>query len=153
MIPLGHEIDELSLREAINKLRESYSGLTEGENEKAQQWFLNHDATHVIFGQIPFELRGETLNDIWSYFGSTMTYKDAKEYFDFATMKQTLTPYEKKYGGKWNLFVTSCKLVPDMIKVFWKTRKMSKKWQWHITEEILEKNVGELRKEFNIIID
>ena len=127
--------------------------MSEGENDKAKQWFLNHDATHVIFANPPFELKGETLNDIVSYFGSNVTYKEYMEYFDFATLEQTLNPYEKKYGGKWNIFIASCRLIPAMVRVFFRTRKMAKKWPWNITQDILDKNIGELRKEFNIIID
>ena len=51
------------------------------------------------------------------------------------------------------MVVAACKLIPEMNNVFFRTRKMTKKWQWNITDEILDTNVGDLRKEFNIIID
>lgn len=47
---LTKEVDDLTLFEAIDILHEQYSGLIKGGDDKTKQWFLNHDASHVIFG-------------------------------------------------------------------------------------------------------
>ncbi len=143
---LANEINNLTLSEAIEKLRNNYSGLMQGNNEKAESWFLNHDATHVIFGTPPFEIKGESFNDIWTIFGSTVTLKEYAEFFKFTTLEKVFN----SYGGKVNCFLAVIPLIPGCIRVFIRTRKMTKKWPWNVTEELLLKKVGDIRKEFNI---
>lgn len=143
---LTDEINNLTLSEAIDILHKEYSGLIKGRDEKAKQWFLNHDATHVVFGTVPFEIKGETLNDVWTIFGSTVTLKEYSEFFEFS-------PFDKvfhSYGGKFKTFLSVVVLIPECIHVLINTRKMAKKWSWNITEDTLQKKVGDLRKYYNI---
>jgi hypothetical protein len=143
---LTNEINNLILSEAIEKLRNHYSGLMQGNNEKANLWFLNHDATHVIFGTPPFDIKGETFNDIWTIFGSTVTLKEYAEFFKFTTSEKVFD----SYGGKVKVLLAVILLIPKCIRVFICTRKMTQKWPWNVTEELLQKKVGDIRKEFNI---
>jgi len=41
-------------------------------------------------------------------------------------------------------------LILGCFRVFMQTRKMTKKWPWAVTEDILLKKIGDLRAEFNI---
>ena len=143
-----NDVTDLTLHEAIQKIRNHYSNLIEGADEKEKTWFLNHDATHVIFGTAPFELKGEMLNDIWSIFGSTVTLKKYSEFLNYTTVEKTMKPY----GGTLAVFFKSLRYIPDGFVVLYRTRKMTKKWPWHINDALLQRKVGELRKAFNIIV-
>ena len=143
---LINEVNHLTLSEAIEKLRNNYSGLMQGNDKDAERWFLNHDATHVIFGTPPFDIKGESLNDVWTIFGSTVTLKEYSEFFKFTTANKVFN----SYGGKVSVFLSVIPLIPGCIRVFIHTRKMTKKWPWKVTEELLAKKVGDIRKEFNI---
>ena len=143
---LTDEINGLSLSEAIEKLRANYSGLTQGDEDESKSWFLNHDATHVIFGTIPFDIKGETFNDIWTIFGSTVSLKGYSEFFNFTTPSKVFS----SYGGVIKVFLAFVILIPGCIRVFINTRRMTKNWPWDVTETLLLKKVGDLRKEFNI---
>ena len=138
-----NDINNLILSEAIERLHHNYSGLMQGNGEQAESWFLNHDATHVIFGTPPFDIKGESLNDIWTIFGSTVTLREYAEFFKFTTLEKVFNPY----GGIVNSFLAVIPLIPKGIHVFIRTRKMVKKWPWDVTEELLQQKVGDLRKE------
>jgi len=143
---LKNSINHLSLSEAIEALRTHYHGLMQGDEADAQSWFLNHDATHVIFGTVPFDLKGETFNDIWTIFGSTVTFKEYLEFFNFIDSSKVF----RAYGGRLKVFFVIIRLIPRCFRVFMQTRKMTKKWPWAVTEDILLKKIGDLRAEFNI---
>ena len=147
---LGFEINHLTLQEAINQLRQNQKGLMAGNDENAKRWFLNHDATHVIFGTIPFDLRGESLNDLWTIMGSTVTIKEYMEFFKFSSMDKVMEPFVKKYGSRLKVGLAVLKVTPDLLKVLLNTRRLTKKWPWDVKEDQLNKRVGDLRKEFNI---
>ncbi len=129
-------------------MRGHYSGLMQGDDDKAKTWFLNHDATHVIFGTIPFDIKGETFNDIWTIFGSTVTLKEYFEFFEFSSADKVFD----SYGGKVKTILAVIFLIPGCIRVFIHTRKMSIKWPWDVTDEILLTKIGQLRKDYNIQI-
>lgn len=78
---LSDEITDLTLADAIEKIRAHYNGLMQGNEMPSQSWFLNHDATHVIFDTVPFDYKGETYNDVWTIFGSTVTLKEYSDFF------------------------------------------------------------------------
>lgn len=143
---LTKEVDDLTLFEAIDILHEQYSGLIKGGDDKTKQWFLNHDASHVIFGTVPFEVKGEALNDVWTIFGSTVTLKEYAEFCKFSSPDKVF----QSYGGKFKAFLSLMVAIPECIHVFINTRKMVKKWPWNITEDILLKKVNCLRKHYNI---
>jgi hypothetical protein len=149
---LSNESVDLSLCEAIKKMRAEYSDLMQGNDVNSQSWFLNHDATHVIFATAPFELKGEMLNDVWTIFGSTVSLKEYAKFFQFTTAEKTFAPYAKAYGGKLNVFLAACQLIPSCVQVLFNTRKMTKNWPWHINDTLLQKTVTELRREFGIQI-
>lgn len=145
---LRDEINDLTLSEAIEKARNHYSGLIQGDDDKAIRWFLNHDATHVIFGTVPFDIKGETFNDVWTIFGSTVTLKEYFEFFEFSSADKVFD----SYGGKLKTILAIILLIPGCIRVFIRTRKMSTKWPWDVTEETLQNKIGHLRKDYNIQI-
>jgi hypothetical protein len=73
---------ELTLREGLQEYADNYKFLNKNDDhDDASQWSRNHDVTHVIFGTVPFELRGESINDTWTLFDSDMTFK---EYLKFS---------------------------------------------------------------------
>lgn len=143
---LKDEINCLSLSEAIENLRANYGGLMQGDEEISKSWFLNHDATHVIFGTVPFDIKGEAFNDIWTIFGSTVSLKKYLDFFNFTTPSKVFS----SYGGVIKVLLAFVSLIPGCIHVFINTRRMTKKWPWDVTETLLLKKVGDLRKEFNI---
>jgi len=61
---------------ALRNIRQPilYLNNNDGKTE-ASTWSRNHDLTHVLFGTVPFEIRGKTINDLWTIFGSDVTLK------------------------------------------------------------------------------
>ena len=57
----------LTLKEGLEEYNRNYPFLNPNNgHDKASKWFLNHDITHVLFGTIPFQIRGDAINDTWT---------------------------------------------------------------------------------------
>jgi hypothetical protein len=91
-----------------------FFGLIQGDEESSKVWFLNHDATHVIFGTIPFDLKGEVFNDIWTIFGSLVTLKEYSDFFKFTIADKVFSLYD----GVIKVFFAFLALIPGCIRVF-----------------------------------
>jgi hypothetical protein len=144
---------DLTLREGLKEYTTSYKFLNKNDgHDDASQWFRNHDVTHVIFGTRPFELRGESLNDIWTLFGSNMKFKEYLEFFKITgvSYKTVMKGYKKHYGSMFMVYLMMFAYIPDILLTIYRSFKMSKEWNWHSHEEYFDIPLKDLRKEFNI---
>ena len=108
--------------------------------------FRQHDAGHVIFG-CDTSLRGETLIDTWTVFGTTAGLRGYLEYFKHPQVNQIFSDV-----GYWQICVEFSKCLPDVIRVLWRSRKMSSPWPWVHYKQYLDQSLCDLRKQFNIIV-
>ena len=55
----------MTLAEGLDEYTSAYSFLNNNEGKtEVSTCFRKHDLTHVIFGTVPFEIRGKTINDL-----------------------------------------------------------------------------------------
>ena len=55
----------MTLAGGLDEYTSAYSFLNNNEGKtEASAWFRKHDLTHVVFGTVPFEIQGETINDL-----------------------------------------------------------------------------------------
>lgn len=75
---------DLTLSECLDEYNKTYTFLNSNDGlDDASRWFRNHDITHLLFGTIPFEIRGESINDTWTIVGSNVTIKGYSSFFKF----------------------------------------------------------------------
>ena len=141
----------LTLKEGMEEYNRNYPFLNPNNgHDKASKWFLNHDITHVLFGTIPFQIRGEAINDTWTLIGSNVTFKGYKEFFKYVDYNTVINSYLKKYKYKTIVYLVMLRHIPICILTAFKAYKMSKKWNWYNYDEYLEIPLKDIRKEFNI---
>lgn len=144
---------ELTLREGLQEYTDNYKFLNKNDcHDDVSQWFRNHDVTHVIFGTIPFQLRGESINDTWTLFGSDMTFKEYMKFFKITGVdyRTVMKSYKKHYGSMFRVYLMMLVYIPDMLSAIFRSYKMTKKWNWHSHEEYFDIPLKDLREEFNI---
>ena len=144
---------ELTLKEGLEEYTSNYKFLNKNDgHDDASQWFKNHDVTHVVFGTIPFQLRGESINDTWTLFGSDMTFKEYLKFFKITGVdyKTVMKGYKKYYGSMFKVYLMILVYIPDVFLAIFRSYKMTKKWNWHFHEEYFDMSIKDLRKEFNI---
>ena len=142
---------QLTLQQGLDEYNKSYPFLNNNDGHaEASKWFKNHDITHVIFGTVPFDIRGESINDTWTLFGSDVTFKGYKEFFKYVDYKTVINSYIKKYKTKSRVYLKMATYIPDCLIAFYRAKRMSKKWHWYHYDEYLNMPLAQLRKEFNI---
>lgn len=142
---------ELTLRQGIAEYTAGYKHLNKNDGEsESSRWFYCHDCTHVLFGTIPFQLRGETINDVWTLFGTDMTIKSYLKFFDFVDYDVVLKSYVRKYNSKFRVYLKLISLLPICIIPMIRASKMNEKWPWFEPEPYLDIPLWQLRQKFNI---
>ncbi len=141
----------LTLAEGLAEYTSNYTFLNDnsGDNEESL-WFRRHDYTHVIFGSVPFQLRGESINDLWTLFGSDMTFKNYIKFLDFVNYDTVMKSYYKRYNGKLNTYLKMLSYVPIMCVAIFRAWRMKKRWPWYKPEQFDHVPIAELRREFGI---
>ena len=141
----------LTLEEGLKEYSSLYPFLNDNSGgDEESRWFRRHDVTHVVFGTLPFQLRGETLNDAWTMAGTTTTYKKYKEFFKYVSYDTVMKCYYKKYGGKFWTYWKMLKLGPAIILAYYRGYRMRKKWDWFNPEPYMNHSLADIRNEFNI---
>ena len=112
--------------------------------------FRDHDCTHVIFG-LNTSIDQEALLDIWVLFGSDFRFKDMTAYMRTPQIKSLYDELYSKYGilGFLKIYIRNFK---NMIRIFFRCRKMKKKWPLHCPTSFLNSTISDLRYEFGINI-
>ena len=115
-----------------------------GLEDEVAELFRQHDAGHVIFG-CDTSLRGETLIDTWTIFGSTIGLRGYADYLKQPQVNQLFTEI-----GILRIIATSLRLIPDVVKTVIRSRSLSSKWPWSRYREFYDEPIQELRQRFNI---
>ena len=141
----------LTLREGLHEYMSGYSHLNknDGKSEK-NRWFYCHDCTHVLFGTVPFQLKGETINDVWTLFGSDMTLKNYLKFFEFVDYDVVLNSYKKRYKSKFRVYLKMVSLIPYCFTPMLRGWRMKKKWAWFEPDQHLDTPLNELREIYQV---
>ena len=143
----------LTLAEGLEEYSASYPFLnTNDGSTEASTWFRCHDLTHVVFGTIPFEIRGETINDLWTIFGSDVTLKEYWQFFRITNISYNtvIRSYDRKHGGRLGVYGAMLKQFPIGLVTIVRALNMKKKWPWHDSELYLHEALWRTREEFGI---
>ena len=141
----------LTLRNGLNELYEKQPEVG-ASAERVGQLFVDHDATHVLFG-CNTTFQDEALLDAWTLGGTDITWKDAMAYSRMPEVKEIIEQLAKDEGGKLRLYLKYMwSVLPKVLSVrFGRVRRMKKRWPYHgITEEMWNRPIRDLREEYGI---
>lgn len=141
----------LTLREGLEEYMAGYSHLNKNDGESEEcRWFYCHDCTHVLFGTIPFQIRGETINDMWTLAGSDMTIRNYFKFFQYVDYTVVINSYLKKYKSKPRVYLKMLSVFPISLVAMVRGWRMKKKWAWFEPDPHLDTPLGKLREEYGI---
>ncbi|MBI1818099.1 MAG: hypothetical protein HYR72_24225 [Deltaproteobacteria bacterium] len=112
----------------------------------AARLFREHDAAHVVFG-CDTTIRGETLIDSWTIFATTVGLRGYLEYFRLPQVNQIFTQ-----TGYLRIAIELVRCFPDVIRIMWRSRRLSEKWSWQDHERYLDSPLCDVRAQFSIRI-
>ena len=137
---------DLTLDEALKTFRHE-NGLEakyKGMRKDAQLHFERHDIVHVLFG-LDTSIRQEAQADGWTLFGTDISRRDIKDFFDLPEEKELIDEI-----GWWSITKAYFRGVPDYFRIAWQSRRLRKKWPWSKNARYRNANVGAIRREFGI---
>lgn len=139
---------KLTLREAIDEFYEVNSNIFSPPEPETiwTELLVHHDVGHVFFG-VNTSVLDEAAGDYWTMFGSNLSIK---EYIDYAN-----TPEGKaliKAIGFVDIVRSLFLGLPLLFKTFFRSRKMTRKWQTRSYEQYMDTPLGEVRDIFNLKI-
>ena len=146
---------EMTLAGSLDEYTSDYSFLNNNEGKtEASAWFRKHDLTHVVFGTVPFEIQGETINDLWTIFGSDVTLKGYARFFSVTQISYNaiIKSYIPRYGNKFLVYWEMVRQIPISCVTVVRALKMTKKWPWHQPEAYVTRSLKDIRAEFGIKI-
>jgi len=135
-----------TLREGLVEYYAHYLTLLEPAqmSPHAAQLFRQHDAAHVVFG-CDTSLRGETLIDTWTIFGSTIGLRGYLAYLKLPQVNQLFAQ-----TGALRIATELLRCLGDVLRVVWRSQRLSQKWPWPSYGDHLDRPLAELRERFNI---
>jgi ubiquinone biosynthesis protein Coq4 len=135
-----------TLRDGIAEYRACNPGLLDPGSMAAEAaaLFEQHDAAHVVFG-CDTTLRGETLVDTWTIFGSTIGLRGYLAYLRLPQVNQVFAE-----AGRLRIAAELVRCAPDVLRVVARSRRMARPWPWREWERHLDRSLRELREELGI---
>lgn len=109
-----------------------------------ERLFRQHDAAHVVFG-CDTTIRGETLVDTWTIFGSSIGLRG---YLTYLRLPQVNQIFSKVGRGRIAFELLRC--LPDVLRVVWRSLRLAQKWPWQDFESHLEEPLGRVRERWGI---
>jgi hypothetical protein len=110
----------------------------------AARLFRQHDAAHVVFG-CDTSLRGETLVDTWTIFGSSIGLRGYLAYLRLPEVNQVFAEI-----GLPRILLETARNLPDAIRVVWRSLRLARKWPWRDYERYLDERLGHVRETLGI---
>jgi ubiquinone biosynthesis protein Coq4 len=137
---------EQTLREGLAEYRACNPGLLDPKSmtPEAAALFEQHDAAHVVFG-CDTTLRGETLVDTWTIFGSSIGLRGYLAYLRLPQVNQVFSE-----AGRLRILIELLRCSPDVVRVIARSRRMARAWPWREWERHLDRPLRKLREEFAI---
>tara|TARA_B100000945_G_C20086461_1_gene459207 strand:+ start:9 stop:500 length:492 start_codon:yes stop_codon:yes gene_type:complete len=119
-------------------------------SDRAGKLFFDHDLTHIIFGA-DAKLDHEILLDYYTLFGTEISWKKMKEYFNNPEIKVISKQiFEKKGFLKFFIFYYPSFFL-KIIKVIIQAKRMKKKWPFeNVSQKMLNSSIIDLREEYGI---
>ncbi|KHD88089.1 MAG: hypothetical protein OM95_11280 [Bdellovibrio sp. ArHS] len=121
------------------------------------EFFRCHDRIHVIFG-CDTSFVGEAKADFWTILGADIGFKN---YLKFATspivrdllqdIRAKMTA-EAKMRLRQDIRRNFFQALLTPVTVYFKARRMNRKWPWKNSDHLLDRPLYELRREFGIEI-
>lgn len=135
-----------TLREGLAEYYEHNPALLDPAhmNPEAARLFRQHDAAHVVFG-CDTSLRGETLIDTWTIFGSTIGLRGYLAYLKLPQVNQLFAQ-----AGARRIASEMLRCLPDIVRVVWRSLRLRRKWPWRGYADHLDRSLVEIRESFGI---
>ena len=108
--------------------------------------FDQHDAVHVVFG-CPTTLRGEVLAHVWTVFGTTTKLGEMHRAVAHGMHRDILSAI-----GHLRLLGVWVRSLPRLARAFRRSRRMTRPWPVEQTATFLDRPLGDIRREFNIVL-
>jgi hypothetical protein len=147
----SYKIDHLTLAQALAihyALNPQFTVWNHYTSLRAQKLVKAHDITHIVFG-CDTSLLGEMRVQLWSKFAvqsfgwqETLRYAQDKE-------AKVLLKNPVGYLAMFRFFV---KHLSEIGKVRAQAQRMDKKWIYFEEEAYMSLTVGEIRRQFNIVL-
>jgi hypothetical protein len=136
----------MTLREGLEEYYGTIEGLITSDNAPPDvaALFLFHDTCHVLFG-CDTSMHGEALVDTWSIFGTTVTLKTYKRYFEMQETKSIFASMTMK-----EMLQAIGETSTAMPQAFWRATHMTHKWPFKDHEQYMDRPLNELREEFGV---
>jgi hypothetical protein len=135
-----------TLRDGLAEYHAADPGLLDpgSMTPEAAALFQQHDAAHVLFG-CDTTLRGETLIDTWTIFGSSLGLRGYLAYLRLPQVNQVFSE-----AGRLRILIELLRCSPDVLRVIARSRRMAHAWPWREYDRHLDRPLRELREEFAI---
>lgn len=115
---------ELTLKQGLEEYNKNYPFLNSNDGyDESSKWFRNHDITHILFGTIPFQIRGEFINNTWTLVGTNVTFKGYTKFFKFVDYKTIINNYLKKYKYKFIVYLVMIGHIPACLLTMFRAYK------------------------------
>ncbi len=139
---------EQTLREGLAEYRALNPALLDPDEmpDDVAALFRQHDAGHVVFG-CDTTLRGETLIDMWTIFGTTAGLRAFLDYLEHPEVNQIF-----RDSGYFRIAIAFFRTVPDVVRVIVRSRRLRAKWPWQDYAAYLDRPLDELRREHGVAV-
>lgn len=107
---------------------------------------VHHDVGHVFFG-VNTSILDEAGGDYWTLFGTDLSFNDYLAYAKSPEGKKLINDI-----GFINIVKCMFFSIPLLYKVYFRTRKMTRKWETRGYHQYMDTPLVEIRKEFNLDI-
>ena len=150
---------DVSLSEGIEEYRNYLKAngryvLGENCSPAERLTILNHDAQHVIFG-LDTSLEEEAMLDCWLFFGGNYIQL-IRDYFsgslELYETQGKVNELVKEIGYLKSFYYYSKVVLLKWPKIFIRTIKMKKKWNYFMSEVLLTEKISSIRDSYNIRI-
>lgn len=139
---------QLTLREALAEFYAINSELfcvPEAETPWTEL-LVHHDVGHVFFG-VNTSILDETAGDYWTLFATDLSFKEYLAYANTPEGKRLI-----KQIGFINIVKSIVFGLPLLLKIYRRSRTMSRKWQIKGYQPYMDTPLDQLRKAFNLKI-
>lgn len=139
---------KLTLREALAEFYAVNSHILSVPKPETRwtELLVHHDVSHVFFG-VNTNILDEAAGDYWTMFGTDLSFK---EYLDYANTPEGIKLL--KEIGFLNIVKSLFFGVPYLFMIFFRSRKMTRKWETRGYEQYMDIPLNEIRKIYNLKI-
>ncbi len=144
----SRKIDNLTLDQALEihyQINPQFTPWYDAKSSILQKMSKSHDLSHIIYG-CDTTMLGEMKVQFWNNFGSIVpeNLKDFISAMKDEDNRKLLTP-----PGLISFFLTN---LPEIWRMRKLAKLMSKKWVFFDEERYMNSTIGDIHREFNIVI-